>query len=163
VNLLDVAFLLVLIVSVVGGLVRGLIREVLGLVGLVLGFVLAVLLAPAVAPHLEKWMVHAAAYAVAFLGLFFFMVIVAGILGNLLTRFMETIHLSCLNRLAGGLFGLVRGALLIIVLFWGLLFFVDHPERMMNRSRLAPLVYRGAQWFGGILPGGESSDRNEMI
>lgn len=161
-NLLDAAFLLVILVSVVGGLIRGLVREVLGFVGLVAGFLLAILLAPVAAPHLERWMVHAAAYAISFLFIFFATAATAGLLGNLLTRFMETVHLSCLNRILGGVFGLVRGVVLIVVLFWGLLFFVDRPERMLERSRLAPLVYRAALWLERSLPGHEST-RDDVI
>jgi membrane protein required for colicin V production len=162
VNLLDIAFLLVVVVSVAGGLLRGFVREVLGFVGLVAGFLFAVLLAPVVAPLLEKWMVHAAAYALSFLVIFFITAVLAGIMGSLLTRFMEKAQLSCLNRVLGAAFGFVRGVILIVVLFWGLLFFVESPDKLLARSRIAPLVYKAAVWLEHTLPG-HGPARDEVI
>ena len=161
-NLLDIAFLLVIVVSVASGLLRGFVREVLGFVGLVAGFLFAILLAPVVAPWIERWMVHAAAYALSFLVIFFFTAITAGVLGTFLTRFAEKARLSCLNRLLGAAFGFVRGVILIVVLFWGLLFFVESPDKLLERSRLAPLVYKAAVWLERTLPR-HGPARNEVI
>lgn len=162
-NWLDIAFVFVLFFSVVGGLLKGFVREILGIAGAVGGLVLAVMLAPALAPKLARWLVEPAAYAAAFLLIFFVTVIVTGVIGHLVTKMLEAAHLSLPNRLLGGLFGFVRGVILIVVLFWGLLFFVDSPDRILADSKLAPTVYRAAQWLGRHIPGQESREAKESI
>jgi membrane protein required for colicin V production len=162
-NWLDIAFVFVLFFSVVGGLLKGLVREILGIAGAVGGLILAVMLAPALAPKLARWLMEPAAYAAAFLGIFFVTVVVTGIVGHIVTKVLEAAHLSLPNRLLGGLFGFVRGVILIVVLFWGLLFFVDSPDRILADSKLAPTVYRAAQWLGQHLPGRDHREVEDSI
>jgi membrane protein required for colicin V production len=162
-NWLDIAFVLVLFFSIVGGLLKGFVREIFGIIGTVAGLVLAITLSPSLAPRLARWLMEPAAYAAAFLGIFFVTMMVAGLIGHIATKVLDAAHLSLPNRLLGGLFGFVRGSVLIVVLFWGLLFFVDNPERILADSRLAPTVYKAAQWLGKQLPGRESWERGQSI
>lgn len=154
-NWLDIAFLAILVLSGIAGLVRGLAREVLGLAGLVGGFLLALLFAPNLAPKLERWVTHPLAYPAAFLVLVLATMLAAEIAGGLLTRLVEAVRLSCLNRLAGGLFGLARGALLVVLAYLGLLFLVKEPTSLTRGSRLAPLACRGAMALSRLLPAAE--------
>jgi len=144
-NWLDVTFLIVIALSVLGGILRGFAREALGLAGVVAGYILALSFAPAWSIWLERWMVPPAAYATMFVLILVGTMLIADILGQIITKVLKSVLLSVPNRLAGGVFGLVRGALLAVMLFIGLLFFTDDPVRITSGSRLAPYAAYGAR------------------
>ncbi len=145
VNWLDATFLVIIALSVIGGILRGLAREILGLAGIVAGTILALSFAPRWSPVLERWLPAQAAYAVMFVLMLIGTMILADLVGQLATRLLKAVKLSIPNRLAGGLFGAARGALLSIVLFLGLLFFTDDPMRLTSGSRLAPWAALGTR------------------
>jgi membrane protein required for colicin V production len=155
-NVLDVLFLGVLLLSLAVGLCRGLVREILGGLGLAGGFLAALALAPPLSLRIP-FVQGPFAYATAFLAIFFAVLLAAELFGKLITRALESAKLTWPNRLAGGLFGLVRGAVLAVVLFLALLFFLDNPERLVRGSRLAPWAHRGARALCLILPGKEKA------
>jgi len=99
---------------------RGLISEVIAIVVVVLG----VLGARFWAPPFSAWILaqfawpsgvcDVVAYTLVFLGV----AIILSILAKGLTRFMRAIHLGWANRLFGGLFGLCKyGVLVLLVVF----------------------------------------------
>ncbi|MBO7459068.1 MAG: CvpA family protein [Paludibacteraceae bacterium] len=119
-NWLDVLLLLPLLVGLVRGLMRGLISEIIAIVVVILGVLGAKLWAPA----FSKWILVQFAWpqgvcdVVAYTLLFLAIAIVLSILARLLTKFMRAIHLGWANRLLGGLFGIAKyGILVLIVVF----------------------------------------------
>ena len=119
-NWLDVLLLLPLLVGLVRGLMRGLISEIIAIVVVILG----VLGAKLWAPTFSKWILAQFAWpqgvcdVVAYTLLFLAIAIVLSILARLLTKFMRAIHLGWANRLLGGLFGIAKyGILVLIVVF----------------------------------------------
>jgi membrane protein required for colicin V production len=151
-NWLDVAFVAIIALSVIGGFFRGLARELLGLFGLGAGFFVALTLSGGLAPLLEKWLIRPAAYAVVFLALFLVTMVVADLLGNFITVVIKKVKLSTANQVAGGVFGLARGVLLVVVLFTGLLMATDDEERLTAGSRLAPWAVKGSRLVLSWLP-----------
>jgi membrane protein required for colicin V production len=117
VNWID-AFILGLIgFSALMGLWRGLIREVLSLAIWTLALLLAWRYHPLLAPELAPWLAGetsrlAAAFALLALG----GVLVGGLIGYLLTSLVELAGLKGTTRLLGGLFGLIRGVLIVAML-----------------------------------------------
>jgi membrane protein required for colicin V production len=161
VNPLDIILLALVAVSLAAGLFKGLIREVFSLVGLVLGILVALVLAPVVAPTLERVIViKSAAYAAAFLLLFVATLIVAGLLGALLTRLIEVARLGGMNRLLGGIFGLVRGVLTAMILALGLTLLFDPQTPLLAESRVLPHLEFGARLLAPLLPEGA---REELL
>jgi membrane protein required for colicin V production len=155
-TLLDGAILVVLLVSVGFGVSRGFVREVLGLAGLVAGVVVAGLYAAAVAAPLERWLPPTAARAVAFAGLLFGVLLVAALIGHLLTKMLEAVKLSLPNRLLGGVFGLARGALLVVALLAAVDLLGVDPRPWVDGSRLGGPAWRAAREFRTRLPLGRS-------
>jgi len=111
----DWALLAVLALSVAVGLWRGLVFEVLSLLGWVAAYIAAQMFAPAVAPMLPigasgSGLNHAAAFAAIF--------VVALIAWALAARALRlVIHatpLQVVDRVLGGGFGLLRGAVLLL-------------------------------------------------
>ena len=120
INWLDVILVLPLVVGLVRGLMRGLISETIAIVVVILG----VLGARFGAPPFSAWLLTQFAWpqgvcdVVAYTMLFLGIAILLSILARLLTKFMRKIHLGWANRLAGGLFGIAKyGLIVLIVVF----------------------------------------------
>lgn len=120
INWLDVILVLPLVVGLVRGLMRGLISEIIAIVVVILG----VLGARFGAPPFSAWLFTQFAWpqgvcdVVAYTMLFLGIAILLSILARLLTKFMRKIHLGWANRLAGGLFGIAKyGLIVLIVVF----------------------------------------------
>jgi len=121
-NVVDIAILVVLVIFLVKGLVRGLLKELCSLVGLLGGAVLAFCFHSPLAEMLIQNLriSPAIAVAAAFLAIFLTTILFFAVLGYLLSRFVKLLFLGGLNRLAGGMFGLVEGVVLLAVLLFAL-------------------------------------------
>lgn len=111
----DWALLAVLALSVAVGLWRGLVFEVLSLLGWVAAYIAAQVFAPAVAPMLPVGTVgsglnHAAAFAVTFV----VALIAWALAARLLRLVIHATPLQVVDRVLGGGFGLLRGAVLLL-------------------------------------------------
>jgi membrane protein required for colicin V production len=110
----DWAIVIFLVVSVLGGLQQGFFRSVCSLGGLVLGLVLAAWNYARVAALLRPLVhIEAVADTIGFLLIALVVMALAGILGSVLAKTLHQLGLGCLDRLAGGVFGLLQGALLV--------------------------------------------------
>jgi len=111
---IDWAIVIVIALSVLGGLKQGFFRSVCSLGGLVLGLVLAAWNYARVAALLMPLVrIEPVADTIAFILIALFVMAVAGILGTVLAKALHQIGLGCLDRLAGAAFGLFQGALLV--------------------------------------------------
>lgn len=112
----DFAIVFVLAVAILGGLTQGLLRSICSLAGLFLGLVAAAwnygragaLLLPMV--HSET-----VADAIGFLLIALLVMFAANLFGSLISRAVHRMGLGCLDRIAGGAFGFLQGALLVTV------------------------------------------------
>lgn len=119
-NWLDVLLLLPLLVGLVRGLMRGLISEIMAFVVVILG----VLGARLAAPPASDWLLAQFCWpkevcdVVAYVVIFLLIGIALSLLAKALHKFLKAIHLGWANRLAGGLFGVLKyGILVLIVVF----------------------------------------------
>lgn len=121
-NTVDITILFLLVAFVVKGLFRGLFKELCSLAGLVAGGFLAFHFhAPLAEVMVKAFGIPLKAGTVsAFLLLFLTTVLFFGVLGFLLSRFVKFLFLGGLNRVAGGLFGLLQGVLLLTVVLFAL-------------------------------------------
>lgn len=113
----DFTVIAILLVSLLLGLWRGLIYEVLSLAGWPIAFVLSRLFAGSVAPMMpvsQESIRMALAYAAVFVAA----LVVWGVLAWLLSRLIKAVGLGWLDRSLGGLFGALRGVLVILVMVW---------------------------------------------
>ena len=137
-NWLDVFILLPLLVGLVRGLMRGLISEIIAIVVVILG----VLGARFGAPAFSGWLLSQFAWpqgvcdVVAYILLFLAIAIVLAIVAKLLNKFMKAIHLGWANRLAGGLFGTAKYALIVLVV----VFAMDRTNDAFHWLDEAPVV-----------------------
>lgn len=115
-TLVDWIIVAILLASVIGGLTQGFLRSIFSFGGLILGLILAAWNYHWVAAIFYSVLrAHMVANAVAFLLIALAVMLVAHIAGTLLSKLFHKIGLGCLDRLAGGLFGLFQGALFVTV------------------------------------------------
>ena len=137
-NWLDVILLLPLLLGLVRGLMRGLISEVIAFVVVILG----VLGARFGAPPFSAWLLQQFAWpqsvcdVVAYTLVFLAIAIVLSIIAKLLTKFMRAIHLGWANRLLGGMFGVLKYGILVLIA----VFVVDRSNKAFHWLDDAPIV-----------------------
>ena len=149
VNVADWIIIVVLVISVVQAASSGFFQEAFGIAGLVFGYLIAAWeygrLADNFASHMSsRWLAEIAAFLAIFLGV----MILAGVLGKIVRWIMKEAGLSFLDRLFGGLLGLVRGCLMIAIVLVGMTAFTP-TSRWLQNSSLAPyflVAGRAAIW-----------------
>lgn len=137
-NWLDVILLLPLLVGLVRGLMRGLISEIIAIVVVILG----VIGARYAAPPFSAWLLQQFAWpqgvcdVVAYTLIFLAIAIILSLLAKLLTKFLRAIHLGWANRLFGGLFGIVKYGILVLVA----VFVMDRTNASFHYLDKSPVV-----------------------
>jgi membrane protein required for colicin V production len=130
----DFALIAILLLSVLLGVWRGLVSEVLSLLGWPLAFVLSNLYADNIArflPLQQEILRTTAAYVLMFV----VVLIMWGVLVWMLSKFLKSLGLGQMDRAFGGLFGVVRGGLMVLALVW-LAGVTDVPEKPYWREAM---------------------------
>ncbi len=110
----DWIIVIVLAAATMGGLAQGFLRAVCSLGGLLLGLLLAAWNYGRVADLLTSWLhVQAIADAIGFLLITLVVMAAANLAGAVAAKMVRRMGLGCLDRLAGGVFGFLQGALLV--------------------------------------------------
>ena len=134
---------------------RGFVREVLG-IGAWVGAVAAAILAlPTIRLYVRTWFtspdwVDPVSFIVVFLGSLIVLMMVAGMLGRVVRRSA----LGGVDRTLGLLFGLARGAAVVIVAYilGQMVFPIERwPDAVLNARTLTP-TYEAARWVRDQLP-----------
>ena len=113
----DFAVMTILLVSLSLGVWRGLVYEVLSLAGWPIAFILSRMYAGEIAPLMplmQEAMRVALAYAVVFIAA----LVAWAVLVWLFAKLVKAIGLGWMDRVLGGLFGALRGVLVILALVW---------------------------------------------
>ena len=112
---LDYTVLGVVAVSVVWGAWRGLVREVISILGWANAFLAANLFAGPLGEAMPRAIPSAELrLAAAFIAIFFGSLVVTALVGLLLSKAVHTVGLAALDRVLGALFGVARGALILL-------------------------------------------------
>jgi len=149
VNVADGIILLVLLISVVQAASSGFFQEAFGIAGLVFGYLIAAWqyhrVAGNFAPYVgSPWLGE----IVAFLAIFFGVMVLAGVLGKIVRWVVQEAGLNVVDRFFGGVLGLIRGSLLIAIVLVGMTAFTP-SSKWLQGSGLAPyflVVGRAAIW-----------------
>jgi membrane protein required for colicin V production len=151
-NPLDWLLAILLVYSVVRAVMRGFFQEAFALGGLILGFLFACWFYRDLAVDL-KGLISSAQIAqlAAFLLILAGTMIVASLIGKILRHTASAVGLGFADRLLGALFGLLRGALLGVVLLLAVTAFLPSASWIEN-SHLAPYFLRAAHAVSFVMP-----------
>jgi membrane protein required for colicin V production len=151
----DFVVLGVLAISGMLAFARGLVREVLGLAAWIGAAIFTYWGAPLARPQFEKWIAapewaNFATLAALFLGSLLVLMLLSRWIGALVRGSV----LGGLDRTLGLVFGLARGAALVVFAYIavGLVIPIDHWPNAVLKARSLPLAYQGAEWAVARLP-----------
>jgi membrane protein required for colicin V production len=145
----DALIIAVVLLSAIAAAAQGFLHEVISLAGVIAGYLLAAwgyhAVAPWFAPYVSSpWVANLA----GFFTIFAAVVVLAGIAARIARWSMKEVGLRWFDRLLGGVFGLVRGVLVVMVVVLALASF-GPGSTLLARSRIAPyllVLARGAVW-----------------
>jgi len=147
---LDGVLLGILVVSMLLGAWRGLVFELFSLVGWVAGFFVARLFAQDVAAWLPlESFDPTVQYGIGFVLTFVLAVFAWGLLSALAKKLIEVVGLRPVDRTLGAVFGLLRAAVLILVLGVVVVSTPLHEQNWWTQSLAAPWL---ADAVASILP-----------
>ena len=116
-TIVDIAVLAIIGISIALGVLRGLVREVLALVAWVAAFVLSNFLAPEAARLLPQGMgSEEVRLLVSYVVVFIIVLVALSVLAVLASKIVKVVGLGVSDRAVGGVFGLVRGVLVVMIL-----------------------------------------------
>lgn len=151
----DFAVIGVLAISAILAFMRGLVREVLG-VGAWIGAGLAAAWGtPLARPQVHHWMGGSPwADPATFVAIFLVTLIVLLLIAHAIGGAVRRSPLGGLDRTLGLLFGLGRGAVLVILAYIiaGMVVPVDRWPEPVQQARLIYPTYSGARWAVHLLP-----------
>ena len=151
----DVAVGGAVLVSALLAFTRGLLHEVLGIVPWLGGAAATVYGFPLVRPYARELIgIDLAADAAAGVVLFFAAFIVLSMFSRALFSQVPHSALNVFDRSLGFLFGLARGAFLLVLAYLGLGMFLptaEHPEWIRD-ARTRPAIEQGVAWIRTIVP-----------
>jgi membrane protein required for colicin V production len=117
-NYMDIILLTLLILSAFNGLRKGFIEELAGLAALILGIWAALHFSGIVAQLLSENLNIQGRYlpVIAFVATFIVVIILVNLIGSAVSGMVKAVKLGLVNRLAGFVFGVIKGALILSVL-----------------------------------------------
>ncbi len=118
-NTVDIIILVVLLFGLIKGYIKGLFIEITSLVGLILGIYGAIHFSYFLSNILESRVDWDASMIqiVAFGGTFLIILLALVFLGKALTKIAETASLGIFNKMLGAIFGLLKYALILSIVF----------------------------------------------
>lgn len=155
VNWVDAVLAIIVAVNCVLGIRRGIFREFFNLAGIVLGLFAGFRLYEALGWNIEGWLdaKPAVANLVAFVAIFCAIAFGASWLGHILHKGAKKLFVGWLDRLAGGVFGFVRGVVFasVTALVFALFPFFPRVEKDLGTSLLGPHVVKVAPAIYGAV------------
>ena len=151
-TIVDWLIVVVLVVSVLSAAKAGLMMEVFSLVGLVLGLLLASWDYQVLMPWWSHW-VHstAAVETLSFLSIAFGVMVLAAVAGRITRWSVKAVGLGWADRLAGAVFGLVKGCVIVMIVVLVVAAFSPHEE-WLRKSQLAPAFLAMARGAAVVAP-----------
>lgn len=159
-NILDIIFIVIILLSMFLGILKGFIKELLSLVFLVVATILSFLYYSEIGGFLLKYIKNK--NISKFVGFVLIFVIVL-IVGSLVTFFLKKIFvlgpLKSIDKILGGVFGLIRGILISCVIVFGLI--ASNIEGgLCNDSKLFPFFKETIDFTFNLVPDENGNEKN---
>jgi membrane protein required for colicin V production len=158
-NFIDLILILIILLFAIQGFRKGLIYEIASLAGLILGIYASFHFAGYLEGYLAEYLNVPEKYSAvtAFILIFLLVVIVLHLVGKIIENIIDLVALGFLNKLAGSVFGLAKGIVLLSLAFLVLNHFDNELISKENREEsflykpiesVAPLLWEGFEKYG---------------
>ena len=138
-NSFDILVSIIFGFCLIRGIFRGLVKEVSSIIGVIAGYYAAYSYYSYVAKFLSQWIsVVAYSRVIGFLVIFVGVFLIISILGVIIKYLMSIAFLGWADRISGGIFGLIKGLLIVSVLFIVFTTFLSKNASIVQDSILAP-------------------------
>ena len=140
---IDIIIAALLLIGLISGLRDGLVKQIATLAGLIGGL----LLGRAFYMPVGEWLVDVlgfsleAAYVTAFILILIVVPLLFSLVGWLVSKILSAICLGWINRLLGGLVGVLKFALLVGVIITGFEFFDQRDSLIAEEKKEASVLY----------------------
>lgn len=155
-TLIDTGIILILLISIVVSVVRGFFREAVGLVTLVLALLIATLFAPQFGSLFSEQVDSPMARGVvAWIILFAGAYLIGMLIRYLFGKLREGKPLRLFDRMIGGIFGMLRGLLIVSLIVMAAhldTFSSLRDDQMWHTSRLLPVFVDTSEKIHTLLP-----------
>lgn len=142
-NSFDIFAIIITGFCLIRGIFRGLVKELASIVGVMAGYYAAYSYYPAVTRFLSQW-IPSTDYSrlIGFLLLFGGVFLVISILGVIIKYLMNVSHLGWTDRISGSFFGLLKGVLIVAVMFIVFTTFLPQNTSLIKDSFVTPHLSR---------------------
>lgn len=143
-NYLDIIILLPIAYGVIRGFMHGFVRELTAIVAVIAGIISAKIWAPQFAAKImtvlsvPEWLGQSLAYLLLFVGVTLLFKVVA----KVVQRFLRAISLGWLDKLAGGLFGGAKWALILSVVLNMLIIPEQYVKIIKDEAKETSKLYK---------------------
>ncbi len=155
VNVVDLIVLAVLLVSAIFAYARGFIHEILS-IGSWVGAIFATIYGfPHAQPYFRDLIpIQLGADLAAGVAIFVFTLFTLSMIIRFISSQIQQSSLNVLDRSLGFLFGLLRGAFIVCVVYLGVEFLMtpDEQPKWIREAKSMPLILRGADTLRGLIP-----------
>ena len=117
-SFVDISVILILFASLIFGFFRGFVKEFLSIVAWILAFFISYLSSESIAMLLPFEIEFSIKYVSTFVIIFIFTLIFSSIIIKFISSFIHTIGLGASNIILGGLFGILRGFVIVYFLIF---------------------------------------------
>jgi membrane protein required for colicin V production len=165
VSLLDFLVVIVIASSVVAGLVAGFARVGIGFLAAILGVLFGFWFYGIPAGWVHRYLHSvAASNLIGFLLIFWAILAIGALFAKVTSKLFKWTGLSWLDRILGGAFGLVRGALIVVVMIAVLLAFTPKPmPNWMVKSEVLPYAMEASDVIASLAPNAIKSAFRESV
>jgi len=161
INILDIAVIVVLLVSALFAYARGFVHEVLSVAGWI-GAIFATFYGfPFLKPYVREWIaVDLAADLTSGVVIFIVALIFLSYLTRSISKMVQSSALNALDRALGFLFGLARGAVIVCLAYIGVELIMSEEDRpeWLTSAKSMELIQPGSEKLRAMLPDRAASD-----
>lgn len=155
INYIDIGIVVLILLSAIVGFVRGFVREAFSLATWIAAIVVAFLFFEQFAAMLPFNITNdLARLGVSFLLIFLGVLILGSLINYLFNKAVHAMGLGGADRVLGGAFGVIRGALIVtlVVLLLGLGLTPITDSELWKRSKFVPHFAEAAEWIKAEIP-----------
>lgn len=151
-NAFDIIVAVILGYCLIRGIFRGLVKEVASIVGVLGGFFAAYTFYGGVAAQLARFISNPAYRNIlGFLAIFCAVVIVVNLLAIVVKYLMKIVFMGWLDRVGGLGFGLVKGVMIVSVIFMALTAFLPKGTPLIQNSASAPYISMVSEQMASVV------------